>query len=142
MTDNATILVVEDEADLRAGICHNLEVEGFKVLSASNGREGLDQIAAHSPDLVLLDLSMPRLNGWDLLQLLKAGAVTATIPVVACTAHAMGGDRERALAAGFDAYLAKPYRPAELIECVEAFLGPGESGGEDDGWGGSDWSLT
>ncbi|MCO5165549.1 MAG: response regulator [Planctomycetes bacterium] len=110
-------------------------VDAWAVLVAGEGQEALELARRERPDLVLLDLSMPVLNGWEVARQLKSDPATAGIPLVACTAHAMAGDRERALATGFDGYLAKPYRPHELVACVESFLGPAApAGGGDDEW--------
>ena len=75
---------------------------------------------------MLLDVSLPRRDGWSILAELRRDPETAALPVVACTAHAMSGDRERALLAGFDGYLSKPFRPGELLELVASFIGPGQ----------------
>ena len=137
-----TVLIVDDNEHNREYARQVLEV-GFDVRVAIDGAAALASIAEATPDLVVLDLSMPHLDGWEVLRRLRAGEagdLGARLQVVACTAHAMAGDRERILAHGFDAYLPKPYRPDELAACVEAFLGGGEAA-EDDGWGGDGWSL-
>ena len=113
----------------------------WSVEVAEDGVTALQCVQASIPDLVVLDLSMPRLDGWEVIRALRENPKTRSIPVLACSAHAMRGDQERALAAGFDGYVTKPYRSNELVSSVETFLGPGEPGGEDDGWGGDDWSL-
>jgi CheY-like chemotaxis protein len=145
------VLVVDDNAHNRE-YARQVLSEHWEILLAGGGREALRSVAARSPSLVLLDLSMPHMTGWDVLRELRGQPATADIPVIACTAHAMAGDRERALQAGFNAYLAKPVRPAELVAAVEGFLGPAASAPQgagsraagdeaDDGWGGDDWSL-
>jgi two-component system cell cycle response regulator DivK len=119
---------------------HNLELarqvlsDGWDVLLALDGGKALEVARRDRPDLALLDLSMPRMNGWDVARALKSEGGTSSIPLVACTAHAMAGDRERALAVGFDGYLSKPYRVRELIACVEDFLGPGVPSADEAGW--------
>lgn len=118
-------VLVADDNDGNRELARQVLVDGFDVLLAPDGVAALEQVRRERPDLVLLDLSMPRMNGWDVARALKADPATREISLVACTAHAMSGDRERALAVGFDGYLAKPYRPRELVSCVEDFLGPG-----------------
>jgi two-component system cell cycle response regulator DivK len=118
-------VLVADDNDGNRELARQCLTDGFDVLLAPDGVAALEQVRSARPDLVLLDLSMPRMNGWDVARALKADPSTKAISLVACTAHAMSGDRERALAVGFDGYLAKPYRPRELVSCVEDFLGPG-----------------
>jgi two-component system cell cycle response regulator DivK len=102
------ILLVEDAEDNRELARELLEVAGYLVIEATNGLEALEQARRHPLDLVLLDLSMPIVDGWEALRQLKADPRLAAIPVVALTAHAMAGDRERALAAGCHGYITKP----------------------------------
>ncbi len=129
-------VLVADDNEHNREYARQVLAEAWTVLVAGDGQAVLDLVQAECPDLVLLDLSMPGLSGWEVARRLKAAPATAAIPLVACTAHAMAGDRERALATGFDGYLAKPYRPAELMACVESFLGPpGER------LQGDDWTL-
>jgi CheY-like chemotaxis protein len=104
----ARILVVEDSPDIRVLIRMLLEAAGHDVLTASDGRAGVDKARAERPDLVLMDLSLPVVSGWEAAREIKDDPATASIPVVAVTAHAMHGDRERALAAGCDGFIAKP----------------------------------
>ena len=116
------VLVADDDADSRAVARDALTMAGFEVLEAV---DGLDAIAAADrvrPDLVFLDLSMPRLDGWEAARRLKAG-VCAGIPVVAYTAHALAGDEEKALAAGCDDYLAKPCAPRDVVRKAEKWTG-------------------
>lgn len=120
----ALVLIADDNEHNRE-YARQVIVDRWDVALAADGEEALRLVAERVPDLVLLDLSMPTVNGWEVARRLKAGAATRAIPLVACTAHAMAGDRERALATGFDGYLAKPYRPPELTACIESFLGPG-----------------
>jgi two-component system cell cycle response regulator DivK len=117
----ATILIAEDYDDNRELLRLILLDAGYEVLEARNGSECLAIIDERSPDLILVDLSMPVLDGWGVFRELKARAHTATIPCVAVTAHA-GDDRNRALDDGFAAYVSKPYRSAELLETVERLL--------------------
>ena len=127
-------VLVADDNDHNRELARQCLADGFTVLLARDGSSALELARSGRPDLVLLDLSMPRMNGFDVARALKADPETARISLVACTAHAMAGDRERALAVGFDGYLAKPYRPRELVSFVEDFLGKGvpDQGSSDD----------
>jgi len=102
------VLVVEDNADNMTLIVDVLKSMGYEVLQAHNGQEGLKMAASAKPDLILMDLSLPHMNGWTAAAKLKADASLTHIPVIALTAHAMEGDRERALEAGCDDYVTKP----------------------------------
>ena len=124
-------VLIADDNEHNRDLARQVLIEGFDVTLAADGGEALALARASRHDLILLDLSMPVLDGWDVSRALKADPATASIPLVACTAHAMSGDRERALAVGFDGYLAKPYRPRELVAFVEDFLGPGAKAASD-----------
>ena len=104
----ARILVVEDSPDIRALIRMLLEPAGHEVLAAADGREGVEASRREWPDLVLMDLSLPVLSGWEAARQIKSDPATSHITVLAVTAHAMQGDRDRALAAGCDGFLSKP----------------------------------
>lgn len=116
------ILVVEDIED-------NLELviqilgKRYQMLEARDGEQGLEVARRELPDLILMDLSLPVLDGWEATRRLKEDPELKSIPVVAITAHAMGGDREKALAAGCDDYLTKPITPGPLREIVKRLLG-------------------
>ena len=117
----ARILIVDDYADNRELLRLMLESVGHHVSEAEDGRTGLEMAQAEMPDLILVDLSMPYLDGWEVLTELRAHEGTRHIPCVAVTAFAEGM-RVRALERGFDAYLPKPFRRVELIETVERML--------------------
>jgi CheY-like chemotaxis protein len=133
-----TVLVIDDDPDALEIVDALLTLYGAKVLTASNGRLGLDAIRQHRPRFVIADLSMPEMTGWDMVGVLKNDRTTLDIPVVALTAHAMAGDRNRALAMGFHNYLTKPLRPesfvtelltllaADIPELAQALNQPGE----------------
>ena len=123
----AKILIVDDYADNRELLRLMLEGAGHQVSEAADGRAGLAMAQAEMPDLILVDLSMPHLDGWEVLSRLRAQEGTRQIPCVAVTAFA-DGMRERALEKGFDAYLPKPFRRAELIETVERMLARRQDG--------------
>jgi CheY-like chemotaxis protein len=117
-TLNASILIADDFDDNRELLRLMLETEGYAIREARNGREALDAARSQPPALALIDLSMPTLDGWGLLRELRADERTRAVPCVAVTAFAADEDRQRALAAGFDAYISKPFRARELIELV------------------------
>lgn len=112
------ILVVEDNEKNMKLFRDILVASGYRTLEATSGTEAVDMASEHTPDLVLMDIQLPDLDGVQALERLRANASTATIPVLALTAQAMHGDRERFLAAGFDGYLSKPVDVRELIRTV------------------------
>jgi CheY-like chemotaxis protein len=97
-------------------------IEGFELLIAVNGRQGLDMASAARPDLILMDVDLPDMNGLDVVRLLKGSPETSNIPVIAVTAHAMSGDREKALAAGCDDFDTKPVNFDRLLTKINALL--------------------
>jgi CheY-like chemotaxis protein len=109
------VLVVDDEPDSLDVASTLLEMVGVSVVTAGNGKEGLEQAKAHQPNLIISDLSMPEMSGSEMLKHLKEDPALQNIPVIALTAHAMRGDRERTVAAGFHSYLSKPLRPEMFI---------------------------
>jgi CheY-like chemotaxis protein len=117
------ILIVEDKATSRELLRAVLERQGYGVIEAKDGEEALQQLRTATLDLVLLDLQIPIRNGYDVLQRIRSDDRLAHLPVVALTASAMQGDREKALAAGFTGYIAKPVGPAQLRELVTQMLG-------------------
>jgi CheY-like chemotaxis protein len=112
------ILLVEDNARNMALLRDVLRATGYRTLEASGGREAVMLAAHHGPALVLMDIRLPDIDGTEALRLLRADARTASIPVLAVTAEAMAGDRERLLSAGFDGYLSKPIDIDELLAAV------------------------
>ncbi|MEW6219253.1 MAG: response regulator [Thermodesulfobacteriota bacterium] len=118
----ATILVVEDNPDSRELVTKVLRRCGHTVVEAVDGEEALMQVAQIRPQLILMDISIPKLNGYEVTVRLKQDPALAAIPVVALTAHAMKGDREKALAAGCDGYITKPINVRDLPGQVAAFL--------------------
>jgi CheY-like chemotaxis protein len=117
----ATILIADDYEDNLELLRLLLEAAGYQVKEARNGQECLNQALALRPDMIMIDLSMPILDGWEVFSQLKANGVTARIPCVAVTAFG-DSDRYHALEIGFDAYLSKPFRGAELLETVARLL--------------------
>ncbi len=116
------VLVVDDEYDSRMVAEIMLEDAGARVISATNGREALDRLRQEKPQFILSDLSMPVMDGWQLMAELNNNRATADIPVIALTAHAMVGDRERALAAGFRNHITKPLSADKFMTQLLAIL--------------------
>lgn len=123
------ILIADDYDDNRELLRLMLENAGYAVREARDGREFVEAARAELPDVALIDLSMPVLDGWRALSELRSDARTRTLPCVAVTAFAAEIDRQRALAAGFDAYVTKPFRSTDLIEVVERLVGDGARDG-------------
>ena len=119
----AKILLVEDNEMNRDMLSRRLERKGFEVLIAVDGRQGVETTKNELPDLVLMDMSLPEMDGWEATRLLKAEESTKGIPVIALTAHAMEGDREKALEAGCDDYDTKPVEFKRLLGKIEERLG-------------------
>jgi CheY-like chemotaxis protein len=118
----ARILVVEDNEMNRDLLQRFLRAEGFGVIGARSGTEGLRLARALRPDVILIDMSLPVLDGWEATRQFKAAPATATTPIIALTAHAMSGDREKAVEAGCDDYDTKPTELPRLLGKIEALL--------------------
>ena len=118
----AKILLVEDNELNRDMLSRRLMCKGYEVVLAGDGAEGVAAATAGRPDLVLMDMSLPVLDGWEATRLLKAAPETRSIPVIALTAHAMSSDREKALEAGCDDYDTKPVELPRLLEKIERLL--------------------
>lgn len=122
------ILIAEDQADLRQLYVQELTMSGFDVIEAENGADAISHTADRTPDVVLMDLSLPIMDGWEATRRLKADARTAHIPVVALTAHDGSGELQRATRAGCDWFVPKPCLPHDLIEEVRRVLDGGPLG--------------
>jgi two-component system cell cycle response regulator DivK len=122
----AKILLVEDNEMNRDMLARRLERRGYEVIVAVDGEEGVARARAESPDLIVMDMSLPVLDGWEATRQLKAAPETKSIPVVALTAHAMAGDREKALEAGCDDFDTKPIDLPRLLGKLEGLLGGGQ----------------
>ena len=116
------VLLVEDSEESRDGLARHLRRKGYETLIAVDGGQAVDVARAEAPDLILMDMSLPGLDGWEATRQLKAAPQTRGIPVIALTAHAMAGDREKALEAGCDDYDTKPVEFARLLGKMESAL--------------------
>ena len=117
------ILMVEDNLRNRTMLTRRLEKRGYEVVIAVDGESGLALAGSEAPDLILMDMSLPILDGWEVTRRLKADASTRHIPIIALTAHAMSSDRDKALEAGCDDYDTKPIELPRLLEKMESLLG-------------------
>lgn len=116
------ILLVEDNEMNRDMLSRRLIRRGYEVVIAVNGAEGVSMTTSENPNLVLMDMSLPVIDGWEATRQLKANPQTQSIPIIALTAHAMRGDREKALEAGCDDYDTKPIELDRLLSKIDAFL--------------------
>lgn len=114
-----TVLIVDDQIDNLAVAERVLSFYGAKVHTARSGEQGLLMLEVIQPSLILLDLSMPRTTGWDILKHIRSNTALAHIPVIALTAHVMVGDKERVMEAGFDGYIPKPFRIKTLLQQIK-----------------------
>ena len=119
----ARILLVEDNEMNRDMLSRRLVKRGYDVVIAVDGEQGVAMARSEAPALILMDMSLPGLDGWEATRQIKAASETRAIPVIALTAHAMSGDREKAIAAGCDDFDTKPVDLARLLEKIEALLG-------------------
>lgn len=116
------ILLVEDDAMLQDILEERLELRNFDVILATNGQEGVEKAQTEKPDIILMDMRLPILDGWEATRQLKSAPETKHIPIIALTAHALIGDREDSLAAGCDEYEPKPVDFTSLLEKIELLL--------------------
>jgi CheY-like chemotaxis protein len=119
------VLVVDDDAVIRNLLEVNLQLEGYEVSLAIDGADALTQVAAAPPDLILLDVMMPGMDGWDVAKRLKDDEIAAAIPVVLLTARAMRADVQRGTDLGVEGYVTKPFDPDELLAVIDRLLGAG-----------------
>jgi CheY-like chemotaxis protein len=116
------ILVADDDPDILSIVSMSLETQGYTVYKASNGREAVDLARQHHPDLVLMDMMMPVVSGYEAVTELKADDTTRDITIVGLSAKAMATDMERATDVGIDGYITKPFRIAQVLSVVESYL--------------------
>ena len=123
MTGSPVVLLVEDNDDNLRIYSTILTYSGYQVIEATDGEAGLAAARTKRPDLILMDVSIPKIDGWEVTRILKADPLTASIPIIALTAHALATDRERANEIGFDGYIPKPAEPRLVLGEVERRLG-------------------
>ena len=121
------ILLVEDHEEIWDFLSRRLKRRGFDVVLATDGQQGVEKASSEQPAIVLLDMNLPIMDGWTAASTMKADAATANIPIIALTAHAMSGDREKAIAAGCDDYHPKPVDFSRLLGQIEALAGKAPS---------------
>jgi CheY-like chemotaxis protein len=121
--ESRKILLVEDNEMNRDMLKRRLERRGYRVFVAVDGKQGLEMASSESPDLILMDMSLPEMDGWEAARRLKTDPSLSRIPLIALTAHAMAGDREKAMRAGCDDYDTKPVDLPRLLEKIQALLG-------------------
>jgi two-component system cell cycle response regulator DivK len=117
------VLLVEDNEMNRDMLSRRLQRRGFEVVMAADGQQGIDMATSERPDIILLDMSLPVIDGWEAARRIKGADETRAIPLIALTAHAMAGDKEKALAAGCDDYDTKPVELQRLLGKMQALLG-------------------
>jgi two-component system, cell cycle response regulator DivK len=122
LKDMPKILLVEDNEMNRDMLSRRLQRKGYQVVLAMDGQNGVEMTQTEAPDLILMDMSLPVLDGWEATRHLKAGSATRHIPIIALTAHAMSSDREKALEAGCDDYDTKPVELLRLLAKIDALL--------------------
>ena len=116
------ILVVEDQEDNRQILRDLLSNAGFEMIEAEDGQQALTQAAKHKPDLILMDIQLPLLDGYEATRRIKADPALNAIPIIVVTSYALSGDEEKARAAGCDAYVAKPFSPRALLAKIREYL--------------------
>ena len=118
----ARVMAVDDDPVIRGLLEVNLEMEGHEVVTAFDGQDALDKVVSMAPDLILLDVMMPNVNGWQVAEALKGSARTRHIPIVFLSARAMEADVQKGAALGVQAYVTKPFDPIDLMELVNRLL--------------------
>ena len=119
------ILIIEDQEDNRAILRDLLTASGYAFIEASDGMEGLVKADTERPDLILMDIQLPVMDGYETTRRIKAKPHLAATPIIAVTSYALSGDEAKARAAGCDAYVTKPFSPRELLRVIRGFLGDG-----------------
>ena len=119
------ILVIEDQEDNRAILRDLLSAAGYELIEAVNGAEGIAKAESEKPDLILMDIQMPLIDGYDATRRIKANPELKAIPIIAVTSYALSGDEAKTRAAGCDGYIAKPYDPRAMLRLIRKFLNEG-----------------
>lgn len=120
------ILAIEDQEDNRAILRDLLTAVGYDLIEAVNGAEGIAKAEAEKPDLILMDIQMPVLDGYECTRRIKANPALKAIPIIAVTSYALSGDEAKTKAAGCDGYIAKPYDPRDMLKMIRRYLGDKE----------------
>ncbi|OIO71229.1 MAG: response regulator [Zetaproteobacteria bacterium CG12_big_fil_rev_8_21_14_0_65_55_1124] len=118
-----TALIIEDNDDNMALISFILQKGGYDLIEARTGEEGVDLALQHKPDLIILDIQLPGIDGFEVLRRIRTSESNGSIPIIAMTSYAMTGDRERLLAAGCNGYIEKPIDPAKVMDQIRAVIG-------------------
>ncbi len=121
-TSGARILLVEDTEDNRQIMRDLLGATSFELLEAHDGKQGVAIATSAVPDLILMDIQLPEMNGYEAIRLIKANPLTSHIPIIVVTSYALSGDEDEAIAAGCDAYIPKPFSPRMLLALIREFL--------------------
>lgn len=127
MSMNKRVLVVEDNEDNRRIMRDLLRSVGYEIIEAVNGNEGVQLAEAHTPDLILMDIQLPGIDGYEATRQIKANPALARTPIIAVTSYALSGDEIKARDAGCDDYVTKPFSPRALLAKIRSYLDPGES---------------
>ena len=117
-----SIVVADDDPDILSIVAMSLETQGYEVYKAANGREAVDLARGHHPDLIILDMMMPVMSGYEAIAELRADDATRAIPIVGLSAKAMATDMDRATDVGIDGYITKPFRIAQVLSVIEGYL--------------------
>ena len=117
------VLIVDDNLDSRELVIKILKNKGLQLIEAIDGEDAIEKVAAERPDLILMDISLPKIDGHEVTRRLKSDKAFAAIPIIALTAHAMKGDMEKAMAAGCEGYITKPINVHEFYDRIKSFLG-------------------
>lgn len=120
---NKTILIIDDEEDMIYAITLQFQAAGFKVISAADGQEGLEKVRKEKPDLIVLDLMLPKMDGYKVSRMLKFDERYKNIPIVMLTSRNQESDKQLGFEVGVDAYITKPFDPRSLVETIEKLLG-------------------
>ena len=122
MSPGKKILIVEDEPDFRVALRMRLEANGYDIIEAEDGMRGLDAVRQQNPDLIILDVMLPKMNGFKVARLLKYSAKYKNVPLMMLTVMSQASDRKMGQAVGADAYMTKPYQPQELLDTITALV--------------------
>ncbi len=132
MSGGRTVLLIEDDEDSRIILTALLTSAGYAVTEATNGEAGIEKARADRPDVILMDVSIPIIDGWEATRILKRDPDTAKIPILALTVHALPSDRAKAREVGCDDYISKPVAPRAVLAAIQRWIGPPEPASDRD----------